>query len=272
MAPTAIAASSPRSRPIAAILCATALCASPFTAGLADAASRTPAEAIQPLGAFHGGEAVARDGQTWLTLWLDAAAGAARLAPARVRVAAVEDPLLDAAGQRTGEEVSVPKSARDSETPLMLLRSGRVRAGAVTVAAVDARSVEGLPGYTFRLNGRESRLDTRCEPRPAPATEDNGDLQYVRCRLIFNVDGADQTLLEMDASRSAGVALGPWILGNDAAPRLLFAGDLDRDGRLDLIFDATDHYNLSLPTLFLSSAAGSGRFLRRMSEHRAVGC
>ena len=61
-------------------------------------------------------------------------------------------------------------------------------------------------------------------------------------------------------------------LGDDASPRLIFAGDLNRDGRLDLIFDTTDHYNLSRPTLFLSSAAGKGGVVRAVGTHDAVGC
>ncbi|MCC7249334.1 MAG: hypothetical protein IT473_11995 [Lysobacter sp.] len=253
------------------------LCAGVLAAGFAHAASQTPAEAIQPLGVFHRGEAVARDGQTWMTLWVNESAGTARLVRSRVRVAQVEDPIVDDTsegntGEDTGEEVSVPVSAAGGDTPLMLLRSGRVRSGPVRVATIEDRGADGLPGYTFRLNGGESRLDTQCEPRPAPASDDNRDVQHAVCRLILSIGGTRQTLLEMEATRSAGGALGSWTLGHDAAPRVLFAGDLDRDGGLDLIFDTSDHYNLMLPTLFLSSAAGAGQLLRRVSEHRAVGC
>ena len=42
---------------------------------------------------------------------------------------------------------------------------------------------------------------------------------------------------------------------HDSGAGLLWAGDLDRDGRLDLLLDLSEHYNMSLPTLFLSSAA-----------------
>ena len=65
---------------------------------------------------------------------------------------------------------------------------------------------------------------------------------------------------------------GTMRLGDDAMPRLLFAGDLDRDGRLDLIFDITDHYNVSRPTLFLSSGAADGKPLRAAARYESVGC
>jgi hypothetical protein len=88
----------------------------------------------------------------------------------------------------------------------------------------------------------------------------------------FDIEGdTRQALFELSASRAKGSAT-PWVVGNDALPQLLFAGDLDRDGRLDLLIDTTDHYNVSKPTLFLSSAAYKGVFLRRVSEHVAVGC
>ncbi|MET0807665.1 MAG: hypothetical protein ABWX93_02785, partial [Pseudoxanthomonas sp.] len=61
-------------------------------------------------------------------------------------------------------------------------------------------------------------------------------------------------------------------LGDDASPTLLFAGDLDRDGKLDLIFDGTDHYNVSRPTLFLSSPAGQGELLHEVARYESVGC
>ena len=39
-----------------------------------------------------------------------------------------------------------------------------------------------------------------------------------------------------------------------------------------LLFDVTDHYNLSAPTLFLSGAAGEGELVRAVAEQRSTGC
>ena len=240
--------------------------------GLVQAATAGQLHAIQPLGSFHQGETVARNGERWLALWTRDDGSGSRLADARVNVTRVEDQLVDAVGQKTGEEVSVPMPADGRETPIMLLRSKGLKSGEVAAAHVEDRSANGLLAYTFRLGGQESRLETRCTPRAAPAEEDNGDLQHAQCRIELVAGKTRQTVLTMSASRSAGAAKGPWMLGDDAAPHVLFAGDLDRDGRLDLLFETSDHYNLARPTLFLSSAARSGEFLRQVSEHRAVGC
>lgn len=79
-----------------------------------------------------------------------------------------------------------------------------------------------------------------------------------------------QALVRMTAQQMEGRP--GLMLGDDATPHLIFAGDLDRDGKLDLIFDTTDHYNLSRPVLFLSGAAEGDELLHAVAEHNAVGC
>ena len=53
---------------------------------------------------------------------------------------------------------------------------------------------------------------------------------------------------------------------------LKFAGDLDGDGKLDLLIDTTHHYNLSEPTLFLSSQAKDGELVHNVASFRTTGC
>jgi hypothetical protein len=53
---------------------------------------------------------------------------------------------------------------------------------------------------------------------------------------------------------------------------ILWAGDLDRDGRLDLLLDVHDHYNVSEPTLFLSSKAKKDEMVKRFISYRRAGC
>lgn len=54
--------------------------------------------------------------------------------------------------------------------------------------------------------------------------------------------------------------------------KLLFIGDLDGDTRPDFLIDASRHYNMLLPTLFLSGKAEKSKLLKKMAQHRQVGC
>jgi len=206
--------------------------------------------ALQPAGSFHAGEAVARDGERWLALRTGPRPA---LVATTTRVRRVRDEIMDAPGTRTGRSVS-----SDVRGSRMLLRGAPLTPGAVATAwsgDEPARLTEAP--IALRLGDVAYRLQLRCA---APATS---------CRLELETGGRRQVLLEFAATRSEDGSL---MLGDDASPGLWFAGDLDRDGRLDLILDTTDHYNLSRPTLYLSTQAASGELAHRVAEHEAVGC
>lgn len=59
---------------------------------------------------------------------------------------------------------------------------------------------------------------------------------------------------------------------NDAIIYLIFAGDIDGDGFLDLIIDTSSHYNAASPTLYLSKPADNGHLLKVVGQHISVGC
>lgn len=58
----------------------------------------------------------------------------------------------------------------------------------------------------------------------------------------------------------------------DAMIIVLFAGDIDGDGILDLILDTSNQYNVSKPTLYLSKPAAENKILKPMGFHQSVGC
>ena len=53
---------------------------------------------------------------------------------------------------------------------------------------------------------------------------------------------------------------------NATASYLLWAGDIDRDGQLDLLIDSICDYNTSRPALFLSSLAEDGNLLQKAAQ------
>ncbi len=58
----------------------------------------------------------------------------------------------------------------------------------------------------------------------------------------------------------------------EAFPILLWAGDLDRDGKLDYLIDMTNQYNVTLLTLFLSSKAEGEQLVKKVASYRRIGC
>ena len=214
------------------------------------------AHALQPPGTFHQGEAVARHGERWLALRVQA--DDARLDTTRLRVKTVFDELLDAEGQATGSEVG-----SDKADVLTYLRGTGLHAGPVVQARIeDTAGDSGLVAQTLTLGDKAYRLATRCEA----AVPEGGFM----CDIALIEGERSQALVRMTARQMEGMT--GLMLGDAASPHLIFAGDLDRDGKLDLIFDTTDHYNLSRPVLFLSGAAEGDELLHAVAEHNAVGC
>ena len=215
--------------------------------------------ALQPPGRFHGDEPVARDGERWLALRVDG--DDAALVMTTLAVRAVEDPLLDAAGQRSGLAVS----SADDATIVMYLRGSGLRGGRIERARVEP-ATGPLPS-TIGLRGRHYRLDARCDATPFEHVEAQA---HYACRIVLDDGERTRTLATMSGYYEVGATT--ISLGDDASPRLLFAGDIDRDGRLDLILDTTDHYNKSRPTLFLSSPARPDDVILEVAHHQAIGC
>lgn len=59
---------------------------------------------------------------------------------------------------------------------------------------------------------------------------------------------------------------------DDSMVSILFVGDIDGDGFPDLLTNNTYHYNVSIPTLYLSRPAKSGYLYKLVASHNSVGC
>ena len=78
-------------------------------------------------------------------------------------------------------------------------------------------------------------------------------------------------LVVTDGSRRQ--VLYSWPEGlSDQAARLVWAGDLDRDGKLDYYLVLSSHYNLAEHTLFLSSRAKLGQIVGAAAVFKLSGC
>jgi hypothetical protein len=210
---------------------------------------------IEP-GEFHGEEISAQSGEKWLGLHITDENS--MLLIYRLKVDAVHDLVVDEEGQATGKRVAVDLPLE----PLFLIKGVKnVSAGPVTTA--------------FRDNGvSAARLD-----ESSPMTVTLGETTYV-----LKVTGSEDTAkcpyqslprnarLVLVNGESRQVLYSLQDCGSDPSWSLVWAGDLDRDGKLDLYLDVTQHYNVSERKLFLSSPAGEGRLVKEVAEFVRGGC
>lgn len=213
--------------------------------------------AMVMVGAWHGDEVAAADGESWLAL-LPTADGF-ELREVTIAVERVTDAVLDISPAATGKRVTVP----DGGEPLVLLRDlSQLEPGPVVAAQVDDRDFRVDRPTRVSFGGAVSELGISCAGQDLSA-------ETAECPLLLSDAGGSQALTEYPIyhplQEDAQIA-------SEAYPLLLWAGDLDRDGRLDLLLDLTDHYNVSAPTLLLSGAAAAGQLVRPVAVFRTTGC
>ncbi|MES1244805.1 MAG: hypothetical protein ABUT39_24570 [Acidobacteriota bacterium] len=190
-------------------------------------------------GAFHGEEVTARSGETWLCLM--ATKTGDELKTCTIDVKAAHDVI---AGDDSGKEVTV----RGGGEPILMVRNiaglkpGPVRTFFLGMAALR-------PENTLHLGSEEGELWLAEEKEGYSIAFSKGPNGF-KAPQILRADTYD----------------------SDGPPTLHWAGDLDRDGKLDLVIDITNHYNLSRMALFLSSLAKEGELVGLAGFFDSGGC
>lgn len=231
-------------------------CASTLLLALAGA-NVGASELLLP-GDYHGDEVSARDQEVWLAV-VHGTNSQTRIEPRPIDIDAVNDPVLDDVDGASGKRVG----AQHDDVLFYVRDVPGATPGAVTSALVahgEPRSIDLGLDHVFILDRRPvGRLWLDCVGDPAQS----------RCALKLARNGREQTLATWSAQRQGE---GTVLLGNDAWPHLRWAGDLDRDGQIDLLIDTSDHYNVSQPTLFLSTQAKADELVGKAAVLRSVGC
>ncbi|NMC44121.1 MAG: hypothetical protein GYA46_09405 [candidate division Zixibacteria bacterium] len=206
--------------------------------------------AIIRTGTYHGNEVVVDSGPGWFGLF--GADSSFEVRPVAVAVNQAYDPII---GDSTGKRVDID---RPGEPLLLVTGIERLEAGPVSTSFAGDQFVNlgqeidfaEKGGYPYSLSAvGEARLRNGA-----------GEMLFYNYSLVLRHADTLQTIIEYP------------VLALDGLPTLMWAGDLDRDGRLDLILNLTNHYNVDLYVLFLSSEAGPGELVRKVAEFRTVGC
>jgi hypothetical protein len=199
-----------------------------------------PPQILLP-GPHHGEEVPLNAEGAWWAIC--GAEGRRELKQVIVAVKLVRDPVLDDDSRTTGAEVDV----RGCENLLALMRN---------VPGLRDRALRDGTISPVRKGVSTLRFGkTALEIRSVPVGEKGA-------RLELASDGRRQTLFSAEAGFPAGRE--SW--------KVAWIGDLDGDGRADLLLDATEDENVGHTFLLLSGPAEPGTLLKLVATFRTVGC
>ena len=247
--------------PLEALLasCSAVLLLNPSAAAAASPEPH-PSTMMLRVGTYHADEAPVADGEKWLGLFRGPE-GDELLSVTR-RVRRVHDEVLDDAPDvKTGKEISLA----DAGEPVILLHPRlKLSPGLVPRTSPDAFSTEGrglLLGEKVPLGSSSGGEQSELALTGTVSLVDE-ELQQREIVLL---------LIGGNPRRSQKLLEHPTI---DAAelPRIVWSGDLDRDGRTDLLIDSSDHYYVERWTLFLSSRAEGRSLVGVAATLETTGC
>ena len=149
------------------------------------------------------------------------------------------------------QSLAVSNRAEDEEQPLFLVRGFEgIQPGTIPTVHGESRALS--PGTDLIWGEQETEYRLLVTGK---LLVPQGPRLLIDYQLTLSLDGRDQILHQQQQ------------FTGDPVPRLLWAGDLDGDHRIDLFMDMDGETSKTL-MLFLSSAAEPGEHLRKAADLR----
>ena len=209
--------------------------------------------AIVGVGEFHGEEVPANVSTlNWYGLFQED--GKSFLKKVNVKTKRIFDPIIDDEGEKTGCQVSV----ENKENCVVLISGINLTEGHIPSYSIAMKSP--IPGDTITFNSPNptSLYATGLKNK---FSEEWHEIANLKLMVSTQINDSIRTQNIVANSRF-----------NDRIPTILWVGDLDGDNQLDFLIDTSNHYNVSSPSLFLTSKAAPGTLLKCVAEHEITGC
>jgi hypothetical protein len=208
---------------------------------------------ILETGQFHGDEVTAETGENWLGLYKKGKTYS--LLPTVLTVSKVHDAIADnSPNETTGKEV---KTLGPGEPIFLIKGKGFEQSREIpTMMSGNTSIYNNWAGqFSFTDNKDKYSLKVITEKK----LKGSGENLDFTSKLVLTYKDTTQIIYKQNRC-------------DDCSWQLLWAGDLDSDGKLDLYLNLSDHYNVMNKRLFLSTQAESGEMVKEVAEFKTVGC
>ncbi len=243
-------------------LCIT--CIGILVCSMASATAELPVKVLMPGGVFHGDEIKHEGGDGWWGLVREGDGFALR--ETRVTLTRANDPIVDNEGEKTGKNIVC-----DLEGEVLYLFKGGVAFKAGAVQTINATTQFLFPGEHVELrfkhpdSGRDQQW-TYYAAGVATGAKGIGLIEGYTLAITDQPEGSQASHQALYSVKELDTRYG------EGGASLLWVGDLDRDGKPDLLMNLSDHYNVMNVTLFLSSLAKNRAMLEKAGELITTGC
>ena len=201
-------------------------------------------------GSFHGDEIDAENGEHWHGLFKEGISYSIK--KTKINVSSVFDPIIDEdESKKTGKEVTI----QGPEEPLILLKNLEgIKQGKLNSLLDLSGVIKPGEKKSIRFKGNDLELSVEAKE----VTEESGYKYFKNYKLSVQSEGKKVVILEMPhTDLDAGL------------PSVIWAGDINNDGGLDLLMSTSNHYNVMETTLFISE---NGILEKQAIVFRTVGC
>lgn len=209
---------------------------------------------ILTTGSFHADEVQNTDAKkNWMGIFKSDSGY--YLAAANIQLERTNDAVVDEDGEKTGWEVKT-----DHPDSVILLIGGLdfLRERPVPEVSLSRDQLQPGDSLAFQFSGVSYVLHATGDK-----TSSNGESQVENYKLYLSAIKEGHRTTELLTAQPNF---------DDNMIKILFAGDIDGDGQLDLLIDTSWHYNVTAPTLYLSKPSETGHLLKVTGKHSSVGC
>lgn len=228
--------------------------------------SGNPGDEIQlgRIGCHHAAEVTIDQSKAWFGIYKINASDDYELKKVRPGLRPCHDPVFDNDEDSvSGREVFIEGNP---EAPLLLLGGLALQEGKLETSFINNPRCL-YPGDYIRFNMNNKEYALMATGTVAFDTAGNRMVPYIKNYKVLLVENMYNHPVIQEI-----ISFDQLYASEEVQPSVFYVGDIDRDGKPDLLYDLSTHYNVSNITLFLSSKATSGKLVKQVASWNTTGC